>query len=184
MQKTFVIIGVLIAVFVAGYFLYTPQLAAPTTPTPPSAAFDGKNTSFMIDGTVVTLANGIARTPAAPGSAAQVTTRYFGNESHGDLTGDGQDDIAFLVSHDSGGSGLFYYVVVAIKTSSGYKNTNAFFIGDRIAPQTTEIHSDSRELRVNFAERRPGEPMTTPPSQGATLLLKVTPAGVLEGLMK
>jgi len=126
----------------------------------------------------------VSQVPAAPGSASMVTTRYFGNEAVGDLNGDGLADTAFLVSQDSGGSGLFYYVVVALKTPTGYKTTNAFLIGDRIAPQTTEINRSAHELYVNFAERKPGEPMTARPSQGATLALKVTPAGVLEGLMK
>ena len=90
---------------------------------------------------------------------------------------------AFLVTQETGGSGIFYYAVVALKTANGYKTTNAFFIGDRIAPQTTEINTSAKELYVNFAERKPGEPMTAQPSQGATLYLKVTPAGVLEGLM-
>lgn len=107
---------------------------------------------------------------------------YFGNEAVGDLNGDGLEDKAFLIVQNSEGSGTFYYAVASIKTESGYKNTNAFLVGDRIAPQSTNIIA--REIHVNYAERRQGEPMTTPPSQGAVLLLKVTPEGVLEGLMK
>jgi len=146
--------------------------------------FNLKNASFTIDGQMVTLINGVSEIEAAPGSASKITTRYFGNEAKGDLTGDGLEDIAFLVTQDGGGSGLFYYAVVAIKTADGYKTTSAFLIGDRIAPQTTEIRADSRELYVNFAERNPGEPMTTQPSLGVTLFLKVTSDGILEGLMQ
>lgn len=107
---------------------------------------------------------------------------YFGNEAVGDLDGDGKDDKVFLIVQKSEGSGTFYYAVAAIQTDKGYKNTNPFLIGDRIAPQSSMI--TSREIHINYAERRAGEPMTTPPSQGAVLLLKVTPEGVLEGLMK
>jgi hypothetical protein len=146
--------------------------------------FDGKNSSFIIDKANMTLKNGISQTDIASSSALKITTKYFGNEAYGDLNGDGLEDTAYLITQDTGGSGLFYYVVVALKTSTGYKTTNAFFIGDRIAPQSTEIHSDSKELYVNFAERKPGELFTTQPSQGATLYLKVTTNGVLEGLMK
>jgi hypothetical protein len=149
-----------------------------------SGAFDGKNTSFSIDGQEVTLVNGVSEIEAAPGSASKITTRYFGNAIEGDLTGDGIPDTAFLVTQSTGGSGLFYYAVVAMKTESGYKTTNAFLIGDRIAPQPMYIPGGTTELHVNFAERKTGEPMTTQPSQGAVTLLKVTPAGVLEGLMK
>lgn len=147
-------------------------------------AFDGKNTTFTIDGQSVTLVNGVSEVLAAPGSASKTTTRYFGNEAVGDLTGDGISDTAFLVTQDSGGSGVFYYAVVAMKTTDGYKNTNAFFVGDRIAPQSNYIPKNSQELQVNYAERKPGEPMSAQPSVGAVLLLKVTPTGVLEGLMK
>jgi len=112
------------------------------------------------------------------------SAKYFGNEARGDLNGDGLEDVAFLVTENGVGSGIFYYVIVALQTPTGYKRTNPFFVGGRIAPQSTEIHSDSRELHVNFAERKDSEPMTTPPSVGAVLLLRVTPDGVLEGLMK
>lgn len=146
--------------------------------------FDGKNSSFTIDGKLITLISGISRTSITPGSVSETITRYFGNETTGDLNNDGKDDYAFLVNQETGGSGVFYYVVVAIKTDNGYKTTNAFFVGDRIAPQSTYIPKGSQELQVNYAQRRAGEPMTASPSEGATLLLKVTKDGVLEGLMK
>ena len=46
-----------------------------------------------------------------------------------------------------------------------------------------KIRADARELHVNFLERTRGEPMTAPPSEPKVLLLKVTPNGILEGLM-
>jgi hypothetical protein len=146
--------------------------------------FDGKNTSFILEGQKVTLVNGVSQISVDSTSASKVVTRYFGNETKGDLNGDGKDDIAFLVTQTTGGSGIFYYAVVALKTSTGYTTTNAFFIGDRIAPQSTVIPINSRELQVNYAERKLGEPMTAEPTQGAVTLLKVTKEGVLEGLMK
>lgn len=146
------------------------------------AAFDPRNASYELEGRLVTLVDGEAHAEAAPGSASQVTTRYFGNEAEGDLNFDGKEDRAFLITQETGGTGIFYYAVVALKTADGYKMTNAFFIGDRIAPQTTEIRND--ELLVNYAERQAGEPMTAQPSRGATKLLKVTQEGILTGLMQ
>ncbi len=93
-------------------------------------------------------------------------------------------DVAYLITSDNGGTGILYYAVVALNIGSGYKNTNPFLVGDRIAPQTIEIPGGTRELHINFVERKDGEPMTAQPSVGAVLLLKVTPEGVLEGLMK
>jgi hypothetical protein len=147
------------------------------------ATFDGRNVSFTVDGKFITLVNGVSETPIA-NSSARTTTRYFGYEAEGDLDGDGLADHAFLVTQDAGGSGTFYYVVVALKNNEGYTTTNAFFIGDRITPESIEIRSDTRDLRVYYTGRKRGEPMTTPPSEGKVLLLKVTPSGVLEGLMK
>lgn len=146
--------------------------------------FDTKNSSFSLDGQSITLKNGISSVPSAPGSASSTITRYFGGEGRGDLNNDGQEDIAFIVTQDGGGSGLFYYVVAAIKGADGYRTTNGFFIGDRIAPQSITIPRNSNELQVKFADRQPGEPMAAAPTVGRVLLLKVTPQGVLEGLMK
>ncbi len=145
-------------------------------------AFDARNAAFVVDGREIVLANGSSELPIATGSATKVATRYFGNEARGDLNGDGSEDIAFLISQTTGGSGTFYYAVVALKTADGYQTTNAFLIGDRIAPQSTVIPTGSRELQINYADRKIGEPMTAQPTQGKTLLLKVTAEGVLEGL--
>jgi hypothetical protein len=183
-----ILIGVvaLIVIGVGAYFFITMGKQGSEVAQQPQTqqqSFDGHNATFTIDGKSVTLVNGSSEQPIE-GSSAKVVTHYFGNEAKGDLNGDGMEDQAFLVTQSTGGSGTFYYVVVALKTSDGYKTTNAFLIGDRIAPQATEIRSDSMRLDVNYADRKPGEPMTATPSQGKTLLLKVTDAGVLEGLMK
>ena len=147
-----------------------------------AATFDPRNASFSLDGRTVALTNGLSQAPAAPGSASSVTTRYLGKAAHGDLTGDGQEDLAYFVTREGGGSGRFYYVVAAIRGANGYKTTNAFLVGDRIDPQSLRIASN--ELQVTFLGRERDEPMTTPPSRESVLLLKVTPGGVLEGLMR
>ena len=148
------------------------------------AVFDPQNATYEIGGAHVVLKNGNAEAPAAPGSASKISTRYFGNVAEGDLNGDGAPDMAFLITQETCGSGLFYYVVAALADPSGYKATPAFYVGDRIAPQSTEIDANLRELRINYSERKPDEPMATQPSVGTTLYLKVTPAGLLEGIMK
>ena len=57
--------------------------------------------------------------PAAPGSASRIVTRYFGSEVRGDLNGDGREDVAFLLTQQSGGSGTFFYAVAALDLPSG-----------------------------------------------------------------
>ena len=89
---------------------------------------------------------------AAPGSASKITTQYFGNSAEGDLNGDGIPDTAFILTQNSGGSGTFYYVVAALKVSGVYRGTKpAILLGDRIAPQSTEIKDG--EVVVNYSTR-------------------------------
>lgn len=142
----------------------------------------GRNASFMVNGALIRLVDGVS-SATIPNSSAKATTRYLGGEAEGDLNGDGLEDVAFWVTQDAGGSGTFFYVVVALKNPSGYTTTNAFLVGDRIVPEDMRIRTDARELHVNFLGRTRDEPMTAPPSQPKVLLLKVTPTGILEGLM-
>ena len=182
-MQTKVLVGSLVVAVLAvgAYYVYTQGSARSrvSDPVPVSVTkvFDPKNATYTVDGASVTLVHGVASVPAAPGSASSVTTRYFGNDATGDLAGRGGNDKAFLITQDSGGSGLFYYVVAALDTSSGYTVTNAVLLGDRIAPQSTEIR-DGKVL-VNFAERKKGEPMTAQPSVGVTKTFSVTASGTL-----
>jgi hypothetical protein len=144
----------------------------------PQAGSDPRNATYEIEGRPVTLVNGLSEVEAAPGSASKVTTRVFGNEASGDLDGDGMADVALLVTQNSGGSGTFYYAVVARRTPAGFAGTNGVFLGDRIAPQTTQVENGI--VIVNYAERRPGEPFTTQPSVGVSKYLKVESGRLVE----
>ena len=133
---------------------------------------DYKNATYTIDGNQVSLVNGVSEVPAAPDSAAMLTVKYFGNNAAGDLNGDGTDDLAFLITQNGGGSGTFYYVVAALQNANGgYTGTNAVLLGDRIAPQTTEIKDGT--ITVNYTDRRPGQPMTAQPSVGVSKYFKM-----------
>ena len=129
-------------------------------------ALDYKNATYTIEGVSVRLVDGSAETSVGFGSTAKTITKRFGNEATGDLNGDGTPDAAFLLTQSRGGSGTFYYVAVAVNTSAGYQGTNAVLLGDRIAPQSTQIKNGT--LIVNYAERKPSEPMTATPSMGVT----------------
>jgi hypothetical protein len=174
--KIIVICGVIILA-AAGVFIFTnrnvnaPNIVPSNQQTQP--IFNPMNATYSIEGKTYTLINGVSEVEAVPGSASKITTRYFGNQSSGDLNGDGVPDYGFLITQDGGGSGTFFYVVAAIKNPTGYVMTNAYLLGDRIAPQTTEI--TGQELVVNYADRNPGEPMTTQPSLGVSKYFKVTP---------
>lgn len=120
-----------------------------------------KNIPYIIDGQNVKLDE-------------NSTTRYFGNEIRKDLNSDGKEDIAFLITQNTGGSGTFFYVVAAINNGSSYSGSQAFLIGDRIAPQTTES-GPLNSIIINYADRRPEESMTTKPSIGKSLRLNLDP---------
>lgn len=132
---------------------------------------DYKDATYIIDGQQVTLKNGVSDVEAAPGSASRIVTKYFGNEVHADVNGDGKQDVIFLLTQESGGSGTFFYVVAALATDTGYADSQAYLIGDRIAPQTTEVAADGTIL-INYADRALGEPFSTRPSVGKTLRLR------------
>jgi heat shock protein HslJ len=149
-------------------------------PEPASTAVDStgapradyKNIAYSIGAQTVRLVDGVAEVPAAPGSASKIVTRYFGNEVRGDLNADGRADVAFLLTQETGGSGTFFYAVTALDLPSGLVGSQGLLLGDRIAPQTTELRSDGL-IVVNYADRAPGESLSTPPSVGKTILLKL-----------
>lgn len=138
-----------------------------------------RNATYLIDGREITLVSGMAEGGVMQqGAATKTITRHFGNEAYGDVNGDGVSDIAFLLTQDAGGSGTFYYVAVALKIGDGYKGTNAVLLGDRVAPQPTEIRDGV--IIVNYAERAPGEPMTARPSMGVSKYLRVVDGRLVE----
>ncbi len=167
-------VGIAVIILIASWFLLihkavapvTSSTAATTTTLATNVVTDYKAATFMIDGKSLTInssANGL---------------KYFGNEVRGDLNGDGDADTAFLVTQSPGGSGTFYYVVVAVKAPTGYIGTNAVLLGDRIAQQTMQI--ENSELVVNYADRALTDPMTAKPSIGVTKYLHMVDGKLAE----
>lgn len=140
-----------------------------------------KNGTYFIDNQPITLINGVAEIELAPGSTSKQVTRFFGNQVDLDLNADGLVDSAFLLQQGNGGSGIFYYVVAAIKTENGYTGTNAIFLGDRIAPQSTSIDpNNSSQFIVNYADRKANEPMSSVPTIGVSRTFKFENGSLVE----
>jgi hypothetical protein len=133
--------------------------------------------TYTVEGQQVTLVNSVSEVAAAPGSASTIRTEYFGNDVSADFDRDGTRDIAFLIRQTTGGSGTFYYVVIKLNKTSGAVGTNAVFLGDRIAPQSTNVIQDT--LVVNYVDRAQGEDFSVPPSVGKSMYLKVDNSGLL-----
>ena len=143
--------------------------------TPYMSPFDA---TYTIDNAPVTLVKGLSERSSAPGSASKVVTQAFGNPTYGDLDGDGFPDAVFFLTQDSGGSGTFYYVAVALNKGTSYQGLQAVYLGDRIAPQTISISNGM--VSVNYADRKKGEPMSTSPSVGITKYLSVKNGSIVE----
>lgn len=146
-----------------------------------------KNISYVIDGKMVQLVDGYSEDELIADSAEKVVTRLFGNELVTDLDGDGDDDIAFILTQETGGSGVFYYAVAALNTGGGYVGSDGYLLGDRIAPQSTTVSQNPRHKNVvvfNYADRAPDEPMTTQPSEGKSAYLKLVPETTQWGIVE
>ncbi len=161
------------------FWLYTLAPEKTTVPENDNVSIqevqDYKNTTYIIEGESVTLKDGFAEAEIVPGSATKKVTRYWGGDFFKDLNGDGREDVVFLVTQESGGSGLFYYVVAAINYGEGYRGSAAFFLGDRIAPQNIEP-GDEATILVNFAERNKGESFAVAPSSARSIWLYFDPS--------
>lgn len=113
--------------------------------------------------------------------------RYFGNELVVDLNEDGRNDVVFLVTHQSGGSGTFYYAVAALNTEEGYVGSDGYLLGDRIAPQSTNVSTNPRHknvIVVNYADREVGQPMTAAPTVGKSAYLKLDTESMMWGIVE
>jgi hypothetical protein len=148
----------------------------PTVTITPIASF--KDATYKIEGQSIALVNGISEIEAAPGAASKIITRYFGNDAFGDLNGDSKEDVAFILTQENGGSGTFYYVVAALRTETGYSGTNAIFLGDRIAPLTTEIQKGV--IVVNYADRYPNDSFAAQPSVRVSKYFRVADSTLVE----
>lgn len=177
-MKKLTLLVALIVVLVAGTWWFK-RSPATSSPTPTSvSANDHKNTAYEIEGEPILLKNGTFETEAAPGSAEKVTTEYFGNEVSGDFNNDGTQDTAFLLTQSGGGTGVFYYVVVALNTADGYVGTNGIALGDRIAPQSGEWRNG--ELIINYADRTASESYADDPTLGVSKYFKVQGRQLIE----
>ncbi len=187
------IVGVLVVLTVTIWppWFLKPSGGVSPAPVVTTYGIDAKNATYTIAGSPVTLVNGVSVVTAAPGSASKITTRYFGNEVVHDLNGDGRPDVAFILTQDTGGSGVFFYAVAALNTAKGYVGSEGYLLGDRIAPQATNMDEGTTSMGTqkqnvivfNFADRKPEDSFATPPSVGKSVWLKLDPATMQFGVV-
>lgn len=177
MNKTITGIAIVLLLIIAGVLglgAFKFKFAVNNKPIVNIVTSSPEDATYVLNGQAVTLKNGISEAEAAPGSASKIITRYFGNEVKYDFNGDGRKDVAFILTQEMGGSGTFYYVVAALNTKDGYVGSQGLLLGDRIAPQTTEM-GKGNVIIVNYADRAPGESFAVQPSMGKSLYLLLDP---------
>ncbi len=167
-MKKSITLGAVIVIAIIIFFIAKNQFSAIYVANNEQFFFEERNSTFQIDRNTITLTNGKSTTDSKSGA----TYRYFGNNASGDLNGDKIPDTAFLVTGETSGSGLFYYAVIAIQENSGYRSIGTAYLGDRIAPQTTEIKSG--RLTINYADRKNDEPFSAQPTIGKSLTFIVS----------
>ena len=142
--------------------------AAPGEPPeqPARAGASPESASYRIEGRLVRLRNGKHDELAAPASSMHRTTAIWGTPVAADVDGDGDQDAIVIIATEQGGSGTFYFVAVAELDDGTYTGSAGALLGDRIAPRSVTFADGV--VSVDYAERKPGEPMSTPPSVAAS----------------
>ena len=143
----------------------------------PSEKKDVLNFKYNIDGQEFQLKNGSAEVTIAENSATKNKLSTFGDPVELDADKDGDMDYAVLLAHEPGGSGTFFYATLVVNNAGELKQTNALFLGDRIAPQNINV-VDGRAV-FNYAERLADESMATAPSVGKSLYIQLTSDGTI-----
>jgi hypothetical protein len=140
--------------------------------------FDPLNFTYDIEGEKINLVGGNSVSDIVPGSAEKLETTTFEKPAIGDLNRDGKNDSAILLVQDSGGTGLFYYLVAIMNDAGVIKNTNSIFIGDRIDPVSVSIKDGVVEL--NYIDRNKEDPMTAEPTVKIKKLFEVNGVNLVE----
>lgn len=168
MKKPALIVAALVVVAVAAGILFAVFRGGHSGP-PPHSATDGL--VVTIGDQIFTLADGVATKDV---SGSTETVRVVGDPVTGDASGDGEPDTALLLADDPGGSGTFYYAVLAIEDGGSWRATNALPLGDRIKPE--RIQYADGQFVYHFLERKPDEPMTAPPTVENSVPVRLDPA--------
>ncbi len=139
---------------------------------------DIKNNTYVIEGAEISLVDGREQREIISDSDLKLVTQYFGNEVMADFNDDGFEDAVFLLTQDSGGSGSFFYVALTMGSKDGYVGSNTIFLGDRVAPQTTEYRDG--EIIVNYLDRDASDSFATSPSVGVSRYFTIEDGELVE----
>ncbi|CAN5119314.1 hypothetical protein BH11PAT3_BH11PAT3_1960 [soil metagenome] len=126
---------------------------------------DASNGTFVFEDASVKLKNGSFSQTVASGSASSEETTLTSTVGYGDLNKDNKEDAVVALMQNSGGTGTFIYISGYVSSPTGYKGTNAVFVGDRIQPKSITI--ENGEVTFTYLDRKPDEPMDAEPTVSA-----------------
>ncbi|MDD3263257.1 MAG: META domain-containing protein [Candidatus Absconditabacteria bacterium] len=175
MKKKILIIVGLILLIILGIGIYKFNFTNSDIYLENGKQINTYDATYSIDGQQITLKNGLSEI-AIPDSSAKIITKFWGNQIEHDLDDDGTLDNIFIITQETGGTGIFYYVVAKLNTKEGSKGSDAVFLGDRIAPQTISIDENKDRknvIVVNYADRKENESFAISPSIGKSIWLKL-----------
>lgn len=125
------------------------------------------NHTYSIENEKVVLHNGQVR-ETIPGSAAVILTRVIHKPVYVDLDGDNIKEAVTILMQQTGGTGTFYYLVVA---DDGDKIIESYFLGDRIKIVSVKVVNNI--IIVEYFEREMGQPMASKPTVQASKKFKL-----------
>jgi len=156
--------------WVAGRYLQERSCtsAAAEESMPGAPGVDPYNHRYRIEREVVVLQHGSSRKPI-DGSAASIITEVVRSPLYIDLNDDGQKDAVLILRQQTGGSGTFYYLAVALSNVTASERSDvasgpvveSYFLGDRI--KVEQVSFVDNEIVVNYLDRADGQPMAVQP---------------------
>jgi len=109
----------------------------------------------------VTLAQGVYRAPAAPGSAAELVVRLTDRQAFGTLAG--TDAGAVVLVTEAGGTGTFYDLALLSLEPNGWVNRDVVPLGDRVVIHELAIRDN--HVVVDMTTQGPRDPLCCPTLQ-------------------
>lgn len=117
--------------------------------------------SPWLEGGQVTLAQGVYRAPAAPGSAAELVVRLTDWQTFGTLAG--KEAGAVVLVTQTGGTGTFYDLALLVPERNGWVNSDLVLLGDRV--DIHELVIRDNQVVVDMTTQGPQDPMCCPTLQ-------------------
>jgi hypothetical protein len=148
--------------WVAGRYLQESSCtsAAAEESLPGAQGIDPYNHRYRIENETVVLRHGCSHKPIE-GSAASIITEVARPPLYVDMNDDGLNDAVLILMQQTGGSGTFYYLAVALGGVASGPVVQSYFLGDRI--KVEQLSSVDDEIIIDYLDRTKGQPMSVRP---------------------